>query len=189
MTDAELINTLIAKDQNAFRILVENYQNMVFKACYHILSNYEDAEDVAQEVFIEAYLSISNFRGESKLSTWLYRIAVNKSKNLLRKNKWQLLIQRIEKFIPGEKAEYLDMEDISAYEKMNVIEKTEDQKILWKAIESLPENQRIAFSLNKYDDLSYQEIADVMQTSLAAVESLIHRAKLNLQKKLCKHFL
>jgi RNA polymerase sigma-70 factor (ECF subfamily) len=162
---------------------------MVFKACYNILNNYEDAEDVAQEVFIEAYLSISGFRGESRLSTWLYRISVNKAKNLLRKNKWQLLLQRFERFLPGEKSENKDLEDFSAYEDMNRMERTEDQKILFSAIESLPENQRIAFSLNKFDDLSYQEIAEAMQTSLSAVESLIHRAKLNLQKRLSNHFL
>lgn len=189
MTEAELINSLICKDGNAFRILVENYRNMVFKACYHILNNYEDAEDVAQEVFTEAYLSISGFRGESRLSTWLYRIAVNKSKNLLRKNKWQLLVQRMERFMPGEKSEIFELVDTSAHESMNTIEKTEDQIILQKAIESLPESQRIAFSLNKYNELSYQEIAEVMQTSVSAVESLIHRAKMNLQKKLFKHFL
>jgi RNA polymerase sigma-70 factor (ECF subfamily) len=189
MTEAELINSLIYKDHNAFRFLVENYQNMVFKVCYHILNNYEDAEDVAQEVFIEAYLSISGFRGEAKLSTWLYRIAVNKSKNLLRKNKWQVLVQRLERLVPGEKSEAIDIADASAHERMNLIEKTEDQKILQRAVESLPESQRIAFSLNKFDDLSYQEIAEVMQTSLSAVESLIHRAKMSLQKKLLQHFL
>ncbi|HEX3010053.1 MAG TPA: RNA polymerase sigma factor [Bacteroidales bacterium] len=188
MTDSELIKSLSSQDGNAFRYLVENYEKMVFKACYHILNNYQDAEDVAQEVFVEAYLSISSFRGESKISTWLFRIAVNKSKNLLRKNKWQLLIQRIEKMLPGDKAERFDMEDVSAHESMLSIEKQEDQKILWKAIESLPENQRIAFTLNKYNDLSYQEIAEAMQTSLPAIESLIHRAKINLQKKLAGHF-
>jgi RNA polymerase sigma-70 factor (ECF subfamily) len=188
MTDSELIKSLSTHDGNAFRYLVENYEKMVFKACYHILNNYQDAEDVAQEVFVEAYLSISAFRGESKISTWLFRIAVNKSKNLLRKNKWQLLIQRIEKMLPGDKTERFDMEDVSAHESMLSIEKKEDQKILWKAIESLPENQRIAFTLNKYNDLSYQEIAEAMQTSLPAIESLIHRAKINLQKKLAGHF-
>lgn len=189
MTDAELVNSLMSKDESAFRALVEQYQNMVFKACYNILNNYEDAEDVAQEVFVEAYLSISGFRGESRLSTWLYRISVNKAKNLLRKNKWQLLMQRLERFLPGEKSDNKDVEDFSAFESMNRMERTEDQKILFKAIESLPENQRIAFSLNKFNDLSYQEIAEAMQTSLSAVESLIHRAKLNLQKKLSHHFL
>lgn len=188
MTDAELLNSLNKKDGNAFRFLVEKYQTLVFKACYHILNNKEDAEDVAQEVFVEAFLSISGFRGDARISTWLYRIAVNKSKNLLRKNRWQLLILRFEKFIPGEKTESYDRADTSAHDSMHEFERTEDQKVLWKAIESLPENQRIAFTLNKYEELSYQEIADAMQTSLSAIESLIHRAKLNLQKKLTKYF-
>lgn len=189
MTDAELIAALINKNENAFRLLVEKYQIMVFRACFRIMDNKEDAEDIAQEVFVEAYLSISSFRGDSKISTWLYRIAINKSKNLLRKNRWQQLVQRLEKYIPGGKSESYDAEDHSAKDAMDSVERNESQKILWKAIESLPENQRIAFSLNKYDDLAYQEIAEIMQTSLSAVESLIHRAKLNLQKKLAKHFM
>ncbi len=188
MTDADLLKSLAGKDENAFRFLVEKYQAMVFKACFHILNNYEDAEDVAQDTFVEAYLSIASFRGDAKISTWLYRIAINKSKNLLRKNRWQLLMQRFDKFLPGEKSVVFDAEDHSAHDDMHLYEKNEDQKVLWKAIESLPENQRIAFTLSKYDELSYQEIAEAMQTSLSAVESLIHRAKLNLQKKLVIYF-
>lgn len=188
MTDAELIKALNNKERSAFRFLVDNYQQMVFKACYHILDNVEDAEDISQEVFVEAFLSISGFRGDSKISTWLYRIAVNKSKNLLRKNKWQLLMQRFERIIPGEKPAF-DAEDFSAREAMLSMEKSEEKKILNQALNSLPENQRIAFSLNKHNDLSYQEIAEIMEISLSAVESLIHRAKLNLQKKLINHFL
>lgn len=188
MTDADLLKSLAGKDENAFRILVEKYQAMVYKACFHILNNYQDAEDVAQDTFVEAYLSIANFRGEAKISTWLYRIAINKSKNLLRKNRWQALMQRFDKYLPGEKSVTFDKEDRSAHEDMHLFEKSEDQKVLWKAIENLPENQRIAFTLNKYDELSYQEIAEAMQTSLSAVESLIYRAKLNLQKKLMNYF-
>jgi RNA polymerase sigma-70 factor (ECF subfamily) len=187
MKDAELITALNNKEAAAFRLLVESYQNMVFKACYHILNNIEDAEDIAQEVFVEAYMSIANFRGDSKISTWLYRIAVNKSKNLLRKNKWQSLVQRFSKLIPGEKPDF-DAEDMDARDAMLSLEKNEEKKLLKLALDSLPENQRIAFSLNKYEELSYQEISEIMQTSLSAVESLIHRAKLNLQKKLVSHY-
>jgi RNA polymerase sigma-70 factor (ECF subfamily) len=188
MTDADLLKSLAGKDENAFRFFVEKYQTMVFKACYHILNNYEDAEDVAQDTFVEAYLSIAGFRGDAKISTWLYRIAINKSKNLVRKNRWQTLMHSFDKFLPGEKPAVFETEDRAAQDEMHLYEKKEDQKVLWKAIESLPENQRIAFTLNKYDELSYQEIAEVMQTSLSAVESLIHRAKLNLQKKLVNYF-
>lgn len=188
MTDSELIIALVNRNENAFKYLVDKYQGMVYNACFHQLRNMEDAEDIAQEVFVEAYLSISGFRGESKISTWLYRVAINKSKNLIRKNKWQMLVQRLEKFMPGDKQVKIDLEDPSAQEHMEGMERTEDQKILWNAINSLPENQRIAFTLNKYEELAYQEIAEIMQTSLSAVESLIHRAKLNLQKKLVSHF-
>jgi RNA polymerase sigma-70 factor, ECF subfamily len=188
MTDSELITALIDRNEEAFRILVSNYQDMVMKACYHLLQDTQDAEDIAQDVFVEAFLSISGFRGESKLSTWLYRIAINKSKNLLRKNKWQSLVQRLERFIPGEKHPYSDIEDTSATHAMLDMERSQEQQILWQAINNLPENQRLAFSLNKYEELSYQEIAEILQTTLSSVESLIHRAKINLQKKLVYHF-
>lgn len=188
MTDAELIKNLICKDENAFRYLIENYQSLVFKACFYILNNKEDAEDTAQEVFVEAYLSISNFRGDSRLSTWLYKVAINKSKNVIRKNRWQQLTYKFGNLFAGEKSIIGELEDHSAGRAMIAMEQSEEQKILWKAIEELPENQRIAFTLNKYDELSYQEIADAMQTSVSAVESLIHRAKKNLQTKLLKLF-
>lgn len=188
MTDAELIKSLVNKDENAFRYLIENYQNLVFKACFYILNNIEDAEDTAQEVFIEAYLSVNNFRGDSRLSTWLYKIAINKSKNVIRKNRWQQLTYKFGNLFAGEKSVIGELEDTSAGLAMIALEHSEEQKILWKAIESLPENQRIAFTLNKYDELSYQEIADALKTSVSAVESLIHRAKKNLQVKLYKLF-
>lgn len=188
MTDAEMINSLMNKDEKAFRFFVEKYQAMVFKACFHILNNYEDAEDIAQDVFVEAFLSISGFRGEAKVSTWLYRIAINKSKNLLRKNKWQSLVQRFGLFKQGEKGETFDIVDPLAHANIELFEKAQEQKVLWKAIDDLPENQRVAFTLNKYEDLSYLEISEIMQTSLSAVESLIHRAKINLQKKLINYF-
>lgn len=89
MTDAELIQCVIDHDETAFKLLVEKYQSLVFNACYHLIRQYSDAEDIAQDVFIEAFESIHQFRQESKLSTWLYRIAINKSLNHLRKNKWE----------------------------------------------------------------------------------------------------
>lgn len=184
MNDLELISALKNKDESAFRFLVEHYQTMVFNACYHLLRNNEDAQDIAQEVFVEILLSISSFRAEAKLSTWLYRIAINKSLNLLRKNRWQVFMNRLESLLPGDKNTQPEIDDPSALKAINNVERSEEEQILWSAINSLPENQRIAFTLNKYEELSYQEISNIMKTSISAIESLIHRAKLNLQKKL-----
>ena len=188
MTDAELIQRLIDRDNAAFKDLVEKYQSMVYKACYNLLRQPEDAEDIAQDVFIEVFESIDQFRNLSKLSTWLYRIAINKSLNHLRKTKRKSLISSIERFFTGEKETALEIEDKGANDSPFNIEYTERSKVLQFAIDSLPENQRIAFTMNKFDELSYQEITEIMGLSISSVESLIHRAKLNLQKKLTNYY-
>lgn len=188
MTDEELIKRLVTKDNEAFRDLVLQYQSLVYKACFNLLRQQEDAEDIAQDVFIEVFESIEQFRHLSKLSTWLYRIAINKSLNHLRKTRRKSLIHSIEGFFINNKNATLEIEDKSANDSPHSIDYMERSNILQSAIASLPENQRIAFTLNKFDELSYQEITEVMGLSLASVESLIHRAKLSLQKKLINYY-
>ena len=87
MHGLDLINRLKQGDEPAFRILVEDYRKQVVNTCFGLLHNYDDAEDVAQDVFIEAFRSIHKFRGDSKIETWLYRIAINRSLNHIRNNK------------------------------------------------------------------------------------------------------
>jgi RNA polymerase sigma-70 factor (ECF subfamily) len=188
MTDAELIQRVIDHDENAFRLLVDKYQSLVYNACYHITRQVDDAEDIAQEVFIEVFESAVRFRHESKLSTWLYRIAINKSLNYIRKNKWGKLFRTVEHYLSGEINVKFDIEDPSANDNPENIETKERRNVLQKAIDSLSTNQRIAFTMHKIDELSYQEIADIMELSLSSVESLIHRAKLNLQNKLLNYY-
>ncbi len=187
-TDAELIESLIARDSEAFKQLVASYQSMVYNACYHLLKHQEDAEDIAQDVFIEVFESIEQFKHQSKLSTWLYRISINKSLNYLRKMKRKSLITSIERFFGTDKSQPMDIEDKTANDSPYTIEYAERSRVLQSAIDSLPENQRIAFTMNKYNELSYQEITEIMGLSLASVESLIHRAKLNLQKRLINYY-
>lgn len=187
MTDAELVKRLIDGDNSAFRELVDAYQNMVFKTCYHLLRHSQEAEDIAQDVFIEVYESIGQFRNQSKLSTWLYRIAINKSLNQLRKTKWKSMINSIDHFF-SDKQNGFEIEDPSAQNSPHCIDYKERSKVMQTAISSLSENQRVAFTLNKFDELSYQEISEIMGLSLSSVESLIHRAKLNLQKKLILYY-
>lgn len=183
ITESELLQKVLNKEVHAFRLLVKQYQQKVFNTCNGFLHNKEDAEDIAQEVFVEVYQSIDQFRQESKLSTWLYRISVNKSLNHIKKNRKNKLLISLESiFSPG--AEEIKSKITNIKSDEDNFEKRENALILHMAIESLSKNQRIAFTLNKYDDLSYKEIAEIMNISLSSVESLIHRAKLNLQKKL-----
>ncbi len=187
MTDKELVTEISNGNQQVFRTFVEKHQLAVFKVCNGFIHNKEDSEDIVQEVFVEVYQSIHNFRGEAKLSTWLYRIAVNKSLNYLRKNKIKKNLKSIESLFTSDKNRLNEIEDNNMRPDEN-IEQKERSGILFHAVNSLSTNQRIAFILNKYKDLSYKEIAEIMNTSLPAVESLIHRAKINLQKKLFVHY-
>ena len=181
MTDKELIEGIKTQDKQTFRELVDTYQIMVRNTCLGFVNNYEDAEDLAQEVFIEAFNSIDRFRGDAKLSTWLYRIAINKSLNFLRNNKKKRAGKDLDT--------NLNLMDNSKYANPELkIYNSESKAAIKKALRSLPRNQRIAFVLNKQEDLSYKEIAEIMNTSLSSVESLIHRAKLNLQKKLINFY-
>ncbi len=181
MNEAEIIQKLQQDNEQAFRQLVENYQKRVVNTCYGLVQNTEDAEDIAQDVFVEVYRSIQNFRADAKLSTWLYRIAVNRSLNHIRDNKKRKWFQSFEDAVKEKKAGLLHY----ATENPDTeLENLQRANILHEAISSLPENQKTAFTLNKYEELSYKEIAEIMDVSVASVESLIHRAKTGLQKKL-----
>ncbi|MDA3879198.1 MAG: sigma-70 family RNA polymerase sigma factor [Prolixibacteraceae bacterium] len=175
-----LIDRLKQRDERAFKELVDQYQQMVFSTCLGIVHDYDDADDVVQDVFIEAFRSVDNFRADSKISTWLYRIAVNKSLNFIRDNKRRRFFQSIGAVDSPEIADEQHMTDMP-YHSMVEKERTE---ILHQAIDSLPGKQRTAFVLSKYEELPYAEIAEVMKTSVSSVESLLFRAKKNLQKKL-----
>ncbi|NDC78013.1 MAG: RNA polymerase sigma factor [Chitinophagia bacterium] len=182
MEEQELIRSLKDGDDAAFRELVEARQGMVYNTVLGFLQNAEDAEDVTQEVFLKVFESIGNFKGESALSTWLYRIAVTSSLEFLRKKRRKKRFAFVLSLFGDSNEPLADLPD---FEHPGVrLDRRENARILFKAVAGLPENQRIAFTLHKMEGLSYQEVADVMDTSLSAVESLLHRARLNLRKTL-----
>lgn len=187
MNEQEIIKGLLEKDEKAFKEVVDTFRKNVYHTCFGFVHNKQDAEDIAQDVFIEVHRSVSRFRGDSKLSTWIYRICVNKSLNHLRKYKNSKLLYPVELLFHGVKDEDSRIAFVEPSAHEDSIERKEMKRVLHSAIDSLPENQRVAFTLSKFDDLSYNEIAEVMDISLSAVESLIHRAKLGLQKKLLKY--
>lgn len=184
MTETEIIQKLQQGNEQAFKQLVENYQKLVVNTCFGMVHNIEDAEDIAQEVFIEVFRSIQNFRADSKITTWLYRIAVNRSLNFIRDNKRKKWIHSIEDLVKGISRQVGEIQNINNETPVSELENSQRAKILHAAIDSLPENQKAAFTLNKYEDLSYKEISEVMNVSVSSVESLIHRAKIKLQEKL-----
>ncbi len=187
MTNNELISGVIAKDRASVTCLVDTYQKRVIKTAYYFLGNMDDAEDVAQEVFLEILNSMQSFRRSSALSTWIYRITVNRSLNAVKRNKQRQIFTRIEKIF-GLSNEEKNGLFIGTTVENNTITDRETRKLLKETISMLPGKQRTVFILSKYEELSYKEITEVTGLSLSSVESLLHRAKINLQKKLACHF-
>ena len=184
MNEFELIQELRSKNEQAFKTLVETYQDMVFNTAIGIVQNAQDAEDVAQEVFIRVFRSIHSFKGESKLSTWIYRITTSCALDLIRSRKSKKRFAFLQRLF-GENNE--PIYEVPDFNHPGVaMDQKENAAKLFKAIDQLPENQKVAFTLHKLEDLSYQEISEVMQTSVSAVESLMHKAKQNLKKILEK---
>lgn len=182
-----LLSRLRAKEPRAFKVLVELYQDRVLNICYRFIFNREDAEDIAQEVFIEVYRSIVNFREEAKLSTWIYRIAVTKSIDFIRKTKRKKRMAQLKSLV-GMEGEAKDIPAALDSDPAKGLEQEERMRILREAINTLPESQRIVFTLSKYKGFGNKEIADIMGATLSSVESLMHRAKNNLKKKLYQYF-
>lgn len=184
MTEIELIQGLRNGDETAFKYLVDNYQDRVFNTAIGIVQNAEDAEDVAQEVFIQVFRSIHAFKAESKLSTWIYRITTTRALDLLRSRKSKKRFGFLQRLFGDGNEPLHELPDFN--HPGVAMDRKENASKLFKAISQLPENQKTAFTLHKLEDLSYQEISDIMQTSVPAIESLMHRAKQNLRKILEK---
>ena len=167
-------------DEPAFRWLVNNYRNRVYHTVLNLLQNNREAEDAAQETFIEVHRSIKNFREEASLATWISRIATRKAIDKLRRQKTR------EKWTNWWGKENTEVE---VFDHPGILaENKEKASILFKAISSLPEKQRIAFTLIKVQGLSYEEACEILQQNIKAVESLIGRARTNLQKLLADHY-
>ena len=177
-SETELVNQLKQGDSAAFKQLVETYQDQVYNTCLGFLRHPDDAEDMAQEVFVEVHRSIGGFRLESRLSTWIYRIAVSKSLELIRKHKRR---KRFASVLAVFKSDPPARNEDEYIHPGIILENKEQARVLYAAIERLPQNQRIAFTLHKIEGLSYQQISEVMENTLPAVESLMHRARGNLR--------
>lgn len=187
MNESELIALLKKKDREAFKEIVETWQDMVFNTAIGFLQNEEDAEDAAQEVFMQVFESVSSFKEESKLSTWIYRITVSKCLDHLRKKKRKKRFAFIQSLYGKNDSVMIDPPDF--FHPGVKVENKEMATVLFKAIDKLPVTQKTAFVLNKLENLSYRQIAEVMSSSESAVDSLLQRAKKNLQVILKDHYL
>lgn len=186
LNELELIDRLKKGDDAAFKVIVDTWQDMVYNTSLGIVQSAEDAEDVAQEVFVQVYESVGQFKGDSKFSTWLYRIAVTKSLDHIRKKKRKKRFAFLESLFGANEEEVHHAPDF--HHPGVSLENKENAAVLFKAIEKLPDNQKAAFTLHKLEGLSYQDIAEVMETTVSSVESLMHRAKGNLKKSLTEYY-
>lgn len=185
LNEQELIQGLRQGEDPAFRWLVDQYRNRVFHTVLNILQHSGEAEEATQDAFIQVFESIGQFKEDSSLSTWLYRIAVNKALDRLRRQKRR---DRLHRLLPW----WMPAEEKSAAETFHhpgvQAENKEKAAILFRAVQSLPEKQRLAFTLIKIQGMKYEEACTILKQNLKAVESLITRAKTNLQKQLESYY-
>jgi RNA polymerase sigma factor (sigma-70 family) len=175
--------TISASSNISFNELVEEHKTRVFNTAISFLQNKEDAEDITQDVFIEVYRSLHQFKERSAFSTWIYRITVNKSLDHLRKKNRQKRFGFLGSLFYEDSGEL--KHDRPHFDHPGILlENKEKARYLFMAIESLPEKQKTAFILFHIEELAQKEIALIMDTSPKAVESLIQRAKQSLKEKL-----
>ncbi|MDA3614988.1 RNA polymerase sigma factor [Polluticaenibacter yanchengensis] len=173
-------------ESQAYKQLVTLNESLVYNTCLSIVQSEIEAEDITQEVFVKAFESIQSFKGDSKLSTWLYKITVTKSLDFLRSKKRkkrsgflmsifgdnnELIINPPDFHHPGVSAE-----------------NKQQSAILFKAISQLPEQQKTAYILTRIENLGHKEVSEIMNTSVPAIESLLQRAKNNLKKLLENYY-
>lgn len=161
----DLQNPLTA--EQSFQYLMRKYGEKLYWQIRKLVADHDDANDLLQNCFIKAWKNIDNFRGDAKLSTWLYKIAVNESINFLNKEKQRLSISTDEEMASAlvnrlEADPYFDGNDI--------------QLALQKAIASLPEKQRLVFNMRYFDEMKYEEMSEVLGTSVGALKASYHHA-------------
>ena len=186
MKDKDLIQGLKRREELAFKILVEEYKDRIYNLCFGYIRNSSEAEDLTQEVFVTIYNSMDSFNEDATLTTWVYRIAINEALQMIRRQKakkrW------------GFMSSLFGMEDklgLHHQEHIHpgvVLENKERSQVLFKEIDQLSDRQRTAFLLNKVEGKSYVEVAEIMNMSTGAVESLLFRAKANLRKQLNRYY-
>lgn len=187
MEHDKLIEDLKRGDPGALESLFSIYKDRVYNTALGYLQNIQDAEELTQDVFIEIFNSASKFKGDSALTTWVYRITVNKSLDKIKYQKRRKRFAVITSiFSPDSAGLAIDTPDF--IHPGIEIELKESSQILFKALNNLPENQKTAFILSKIELLSQKEISEIMKTTVSSVESLIFRAKQNLKNTLSKKY-
>ena len=171
LDDAALVARSAAGEREAFDVIVERHRRAVYQVCYRFVNNHEDASDLAQDVFVRAWRGMKNFKGQSALSTWLYRIAVN------------VCLNRVSAKTPiTEPIETDRFEDHRIEGAPHAMMREQRAVVVRKAIASLPAKQRATLILRTYHELAHQQIADMLGSSVGAVKANFFHALGNLKK-------
>ncbi len=181
-TDRQLVERVKRGDKRAFDLLVLKYQHKIVGLVSRYLRDQDEVVDVTQEAFIKAYRALPRFRGDSAFYTWLYRIAINTAKNhLVSKSR-----RPPDTDLDIDAAEFQDnsavLSDIDTPESRLATDQLE--AVIYKAIDDLPEELKVAVTLREFEGLSYEEIADVMECPVGTVRSRIFRAREAIEKKI-----
>jgi len=179
-TDQTLIDQCLAGRRDAFGQLVERYQHRLFHGLLHALGSAEDAQDVAQEAFINAFTKLASFKGEAAFYSWLFRIALNAAVSAKRKNRRMTVSLEARRDASGLEP----MDDDPSNEPSHAMHVSERQRLVRQALSELSDEFRTALVLKEMNGMSYEEIAAVVDVPLGTVRSRIHRARLELRAKL-----
>ena len=176
---------MISNSDN-FQSIYNQYKVVVYNVALNYVQNIEDAEEITQDVFVKVFQSIETFKSNSSIKTWIYRITINQSLDFIKQKNSK---KRFFMFGIKSENEY-EYQNSSDFEHPGILmENQEDAKVLFSAINTLPENQKTAFILSKVDGSSNPEVAEIMEMSVSAIESLVFRAKSSLKEKLSNKFL
>ena len=178
--DQTLIDSCLAGRREAFGQLVERYQNRLFHSLMHLLGSTEDAQDAAQDAFVQAFEKLASFRGQSQFYSWLFRIAFNTAVSARRKTRRMSVSLDARREASG-----LEPSDVNpSTEPSYSMDVSDRQRLVQQALAELSEEFRTALVLKEMDGMSYEEIADIVDVPMGTVRSRIHRARLELRDKL-----
>lgn len=187
ISDVGLVDLFKGGEISAFEEIISRYEAKVMNLALRFTRNQEDAEEVMQDVFTTVYRKIEGFRGQSAFSSWLYRIVVNAAFMKLRKKKQSQTVS-MEDLAPAVKQYCMERESVTNTHSYNITVTRELQEVLQRAIDKLPDQYRAVFVLRDVDGLSNQETGEILDLSIPAVKSRLHRSRIMLRKRLQRYY-
>ena len=187
--EQKLVNELQAGNMEAFDEIVKRFQKKIYSLAYNLTRNPMDAEDITQDVLLTIYRKVDTFQGKSAFSSWVYRITLNASYMKLRSRKKDKFVS-IEDSLPNFNESGFHREKVKDWSEAteSLLFDNETRKVIQKAVDQLPEKEKVVFILRDVDGLSTEKVGEILDLTIPAVKSRLHRARLFLRKKLSGYF-